>query len=74
MNHQGLRCECRANKWLNLYKRGFKIFDLLVPFILAMRLYGEVARIDAGMQAKGVKRFELKSLIILGWGQKPSFK
>ena len=30
-----LRCECRANfirKRLNLYKHGFKIYDLLVVF------------------------------------------
>jgi len=41
MNHQGLRwnVHCVANtglrKRLNLYKRGFKIYDLLVSYSLA---------------------------------------
>ena len=33
-----LRCECRAKNTLNLYKRGFKIYDLLV-FIFFFRCF-----------------------------------
>ena len=48
MNHRGLRwnVHCLANvglrKRLNLYKRGFKIYDLLVTNILHFVIYSYV--------------------------------
>jgi len=59
MNHQGLRwnVHCVANvglgKQLNLYKRGFKIYDLLV--ILALDSKGKTITLKKVLSRHGMR-------------------